>query len=291
MLGNRSDGKELKNIPSVFRLIPVVMKERNDAEVYFKQDIEIEEMDKYLAEKLKEGINLSHMDILFTAIVRTISQRPHLNRFAIHGKIYARNDITISLTIKKKLNDEGTESTLKLKFNGNETIFDIHNILQKAISENKKEDEINSGADKLTEVLNHIPTGFLRFIIGLIRFLDNRGILPKFIIELSPFHTSAFVTNVGSIGIDSIYHHIYNIGTTSMFFAMGKKKKSYIYDDDNANGENEIKEEKCINIAFVGDERICDGYYYANSFKKMCRYLKHPEVLEKTVERQFDNEL
>lgn len=98
--------------------------------------------------------------------------------------------------------------------------------------------------------------------------------MPKAIISASPFHTSVFLTNVGSLGIDSIYHHLYNFGTTSLFFAMGKKKKSYIYDDD------EMHEEKCITIAFVGDERICDGYYYATSFKQLSKYLKKPELLE-----------
>ena len=98
--------------------------------------------------------------------------------------------------------------------------------------------------------------------------------MPRKIINASPFHTSAFLTNVGSLGIDTIYHHLYNFGTTSMFFAMGKKKKSYIYEDD------EIRKEKCITIAFVGDERICDGYYYASSFRSFIRYLNRPELLE-----------
>lgn len=63
-----------------------------------------------------------------------------------------------------------------------------------------------------------------------------------------------------------------------MFFAMGKKKKSYILEDD------ELKQEKCITFAFVGDERICDGYYYASSFRSLMKYLKKPELLEKNVE-------
>ena len=98
--------------------------------------------------------------------------------------------------------------------------------------------------------------------------------MPRKIIEVSPFHTSAFVTNVGSLGIDSIYHHIYNFGTTSLFFAVGRKKKSYVFEDD------EIVKEKCVNLAFVGDERICDGYYYAHSFKMLLKLLRHPEMLE-----------
>ena len=137
--------------------------------------------------------------------------------------------------------------------------------------------ETNNGTDNLAGFLSKMPTGFLKLAVSYIKHLDKHGILPKKIIEVSPFHTSAFITNVGSIGLDSIYHHLYNFGTTSLFFAIGKKKKTYVF------GDEDIKEEKCINLAFVGDERICDGYYYAHSFKIMNKYLLHPELLEKIV--------
>ena len=116
----------------------------------------------------------------------------------------------------------------------------------------------------------------------MLKHLDKKGRLPKSIIEASPFHTSAFITNVGSIGIDSIYHHIYNFGTTSLFFAMGKKKKDYIYEDE------ELKQEKVISVAFVGDERICDGYYFANTFRQMERFWRKPELLEEKPVRKYD---
>lgn len=104
-------------------------------------------------------------------------------------------------------------------------------------------------------------------------FLDNGGLLPKSIINASPFHTSAFLTNVASLGIDSIYHHLYNFGTTGIFIAMGKRKKLHIWWWYN-------KEEKCISFSIVCDERICDGYYFANSVKLFKKYLKKPELLE-----------
>jgi len=139
---------------------------------------------------------------------------------------------------------------------------------------------------KLLGLLSKIPSGLIKFAVGFLKFLDKRGYLPKKIIEISPFHTTAVVTNVGSLGIDSIYHHIYNFGTTSMFFAIGKKKKSYVFEDD------EIYKEKCINLAFVGDERICDGHYYAASFRSLARYLTHPELLETKLEKiNLDPEL
>ena len=127
-------------------------------------------------------------------------------------------------------------------------------------------------------ILNYLICEVLYFI------LDKYGLLPRWVLNASPFHTSLFLTNVGSLGIDYIYHHLYDFGTTSLFFAMGKKKKSFIYEDD------EIKERKCISLGFVGDERICDGYYYASSLKLLTRLLRKPELLENKENKEEKEE-
>lgn len=273
MFGHRSDGRKLKTVPSFFRVIPNIMLDRSDSQVYFKQDIVLKDLDAYIDKKAQEGIKLSYMNIIYAAIVRIIAERPYLNRFAMNGSLYARNEILVSLVIKKNFSDEGQETSIKLPFTGTENIFEIKERLDKAIENNKDTSTVNS-TDNVAGALSLVPNGLIRKAVKLLAFLDRHNCMPKAIIQASPFHTSVFLTNVGSLGIDSIYHHLYNFGTTSMFFAMGKKKKSYIYDED------EMHEEKCITLAFVGDERICDGYYYATSFKMLSKYLKKPELLE-----------
>lgn len=281
MFGYRSDGKKVKNIPPFFKLIPHIIKKRNDSQVYYSEDISITALDEYIDKKAEQGIKLSYMSIIYAALIRLISQRPKLNRFVMNGTTYSRNNIFISLAIKKELSDEGIETTIKLPFTGNENIFEINDKLLSAISENKSDLNSNS-TDSLAKALSVIPNWLLKLSVNLFMFLDNRGLLPRKIIDASPFHTSAFLTNVASLGIDSIYHHIYNFGTTSIFMAMGKKKKSYIYDDEN------IKEEKCISFSIVCDERICDGYYFANSIKLFKKYIKKPELLEDNIEKVED---
>ena len=277
MFGHRSDGKKIKKLTPIFKIMPCVMLDRVDSQVYFKQDIALKHLDEYIDRKAEEGIRLSYMNIIYAAIVRIIGERPRLNRFAMNGALYQRDKIYVSLVIKKSLTDDGVETPLKLPFNGDENIFEIKEKLDAAIEKNK-DIEVSNKTDKLVSILSAIPSGLIRAIVKFLMFLDKHGVMPKKIIEASPFHTSVFLTNVGSLGIDSIYHHIYNFGTTSMFFSMGKKKKSYIYEDE------EFKEEKCITLAFVGDERICDGYYYASSFKLLSKYLKKPELLEENGE-------
>ena len=273
MFGHRADGRKIKSIDPIFKLIPCIMLKRNDSQVFFKEEIVLNGMDDYINKKAEEGIKISYMNIIYAAIVRIIAERPSLNRFAMNGAIYARNSIQVSLAIKKNLSDEGEETNLKIPFTGKETIFEIKEKLEKEIELNKQQSTINK-TDAIVNIFKIMPTFMIRGIVKLLAFSDKHNFMPKKIIEASPFHTSVYLTNVGSLGIDSIYHHLYNFGTTSLFFAMGKKKKSYVYEDD------EIKQEKCISIRFVGDERICDGYYYASSFKQMTKYLKNPELLE-----------
>lgn len=281
MFGFRSDGRKLKNIGPFFRVIPHVMKTRSDSHVYYMQDIPLTTLDEYIAKKEKEGIKISYMNIIYAALVRLLAERPRLNRFVMNGRTYARKGIYISLAIKKEMTDDTEETTIKLPFTGTENIFKIKEKLNNTIAKNRDLSNQNS-TDKLAKFLWLVPNWLMKFIVNTLMFLDKHGMMPKSVINASPFHTSAFLTNVGSLGIDAIYHHIYNFGTTGIFLAMGKKKKSYICEDDN------IVEEKAISLAWVADERICDGFYYANAIKSFNRYLKKPELLEENITPKED---
>lgn len=276
MFGFRSDGRKLKTIGPFFRVIPHVMKKRSDSHVYYSQDIPLSPLDEYIAKKEKEGIKISYMNIIYAALVRLLAEKPALNRFVMNGRTYARNKIYISLAIKKEMTDEREETTIKIPFTGSENIFEVKEKLDGTIAKNKDIAAQNS-TDKLARFLWLVPNWLIKFIVNTLFFLDKHGMMPKAIINASPFHTSAFLTNVGSLGIDAIYHHIYDFGTTGVFLAMGKKKKSYIFEDDA------ILEEKTISLAWVADERICDGFYYATALKSFNRYMKKPELLEENI--------
>jgi hypothetical protein len=281
MFGLRSDGRKIKSLNPLFRVIPHVMKERSDAHVYFSQEIPIKTLDEYIAKKEQEGIKISYMTIIYTALIRLLAEKPALNRFIMDGRTYARHGIHISLAIKKGMTEDADETTIKLPFTGSENIFEVKEILDNTILQNKDKENQND-TDKLVKFLSYIPNWLYKLIVNILMYLDKHGMMPKFIIKLSPFHTSAFLTNVGSLGIDAIYHHLYNFGTTGVFLAMGKKKKSYIYEDDD------IVPEKSISLAWVADERICDGFYYATALKSFYRYLKKPELLEEKIEPKQD---
>jgi len=121
-----------------------------------------------------------------------------------------------------------------------------------------------------------LAPGFLvRFLVWFLRALDFHGKLPKAIHRASPFHTSVFVTDLGSLGIRPIYHHLYEFGTTSLFIAFGVKERVHTVDR-----EGRPVVHRFVGIKVVNDERICDGHYYARAFKLMSALFHDPAALE-----------
>jgi hypothetical protein len=99
--------------------------------------------------------------------------------------------------------------------------------------------------------------------------------LPKFLLELSPFHGSLFFTSMGSLGIPPIYHHLYDFGNLPAFGAFGMKRRALEVQEDGS-----VVQKKYIDVKFVLDERICDGFYHATFFKHYRRLLRNPEILD-----------
>lgn len=271
MFGKRYDGRRIKTLSPFYKIIPYIMKTRNDSQVYFEDKICIDKLDEYIKQKREEGVMLSHMEVIIAAMARVMAERPGLNRFIMNRKIYARKKIWVSLAIKKKMEDEAAETTVKFAIKPTDTILDISNQIKKVVEENKKIETSNI-TDKLVNAIMSLPNWFIKSVVNVLMWMDEHNMLPGKIIEASPFHTSLFITNLGSLGIDSIYHHIYNFGTTSQFLAMGAKR-------DEINPQTgELS--KYINFKVVCDERICDGFYYAKSFLLFRRYMQNPERLE-----------
>ncbi|MDD3127012.1 MAG: 2-oxo acid dehydrogenase subunit E2 [Candidatus Izemoplasmatales bacterium] len=285
MFGIRPDGKKIKTIDPLMKLTPHIMTQRNDAMVMTLYEINCKGMDEYIFSKRKQDIHMTYMDILIAAIVRVLALRPRLNRFIMNGRVFKRNDIEVAFTIKKALKDSADETTVKLTFAGTEDLLTIHEALEKEIRANSKVVAEND-TDKLAKLLTFVPNGMIKFLVGTLKFFDKHGMLPKSILKISPFHTSLFITNMKSIKMGYVFHHIYNFGTTSIFLSMGKEK----YEPVVLDAEDEkFGIVKIMKVGAVIDERICDGLYFGNSLREFKRLLENPILMETPIEKRIED--
>jgi len=270
---DRKDGYRIRKADPIFRIIPYIMKEKSDAQVFFEDRIYLEETDKFIRKLRQEGLKVGFLHVVMAALVRTISQKPKINRFIAGNKAYARKDISFSLAIKRNLDEDTVETTIKIIFEPTDTIYDVVEKINKQIDDNKKV-VLENDTDKAAKIITYMPGFLINFTLGLIKFLDNRGLLPRFLTRLSPFHSSIFVTDLGSLGIKSIYHHIYNFGTNSIFVAFGTKTKELYIDKDN-----NVLKRKAMDLKIVMDERIVDGFYNAKAIKFAMKLMTNPNDL------------
>lgn len=267
----RSDGRPLKSIGTFVKMIPYIMTRRSDAQVFFKQTIDMEKIDHYLREKRELGQSINYLHFFISIYVRLIALRPQLNRFVMNNKLYARDGIFISMAIKRSLHDEAEETTVKFAFTGREDIFEIARIVEEKISECTATAGPNN-VDKIAALIMTMPVK--KALVGMLKFMDRYNLLPRAVIDISPFHTSLFFTYLKSIKLDYIYHHLYDFGTTGVFAALGQTKKIPVVENDA------IVIRRCCEIGYTLDERICDGLYFSNSLKLIKKFLEDPYLLE-----------
>ena len=284
--GDRKEGRLLRSLPAFAKFVPFIMPTRNDACNQYEESFEVSDVDRRLR-KLRvdgyKGIGILHF--IIAAYIRGVSMLPGMNRFVVGRRIYARDNIEVVMTVKRSLAIDATETTIKVVFEPTDTIFDVYRKMSEKIDEIKTV-EGNNNTEDVAEAMCKAPRFLLRFALTILRIMDYFGWLPQSLLDASPFHGSMIITDLGSLRIGPIYHHIYNFGTLPVFISFSAKRHAYELDR-----HGNMVDRKYVDCKFVMDERTVDGHYYAQ-FLQAFRYIcQHPEIVEtppsKVVEDVF----
>ncbi len=281
----RSDGKRVKGLSPIVSAIPYIMPRRYDAQNFITEYVDMEPMRTYLRKKRDGGMRLTYMSVVLAAYFKAYLDHPEINRFIMNKRVYARNHFCVSFVIlKKRADGSDDETTIKVFFEPEDDIISIHRKIEAEIEKNRNAVHNNS-TDKFANMMFAIPL-LPDILLAIVRLMDRWGLLPRFIIDLSPFHTSLFITNLASINTSQIFHHCYEFGTTGVFICMGKPVPDFLGGD---------KHKRLMPLGVVLDERICTGNEYARFWHTYNRYLTHPELLENgaagTAAEEYEGEL
>lgn len=272
--GDRKDGRLVRSLAPISKMTAYIMPERNDALNHYEDRFEVTEVDRMLRKLRIEGYKgIGFLHFIIATYIRCIAMLPGVNRFVIGNRIYTHYDITINMMVKRSMSTEAGETAIKVHFSPTDTVLDVYKKMNEKIDEIKASDE-NNNTEQVADLLSRMPRFLLRFAVWLIRFADNHGWLPESLTEASPFHGSMIITDLGSLGIGPVYHHIYNLGTLSVFIAFGSKYRAY-----EINKHGTVDSNKYIDCKFVLDERIVDGHYYAQFLRAFKYIFKHPEIV------------
>lgn len=273
--GDRRDGRLLRSLDPFYKFAPYIMKTKNDANNAYADSVEISEVEKFLRKKRAEGFpGMGMLHVFLASYVRVVSQKPALNRYVAGQRIYARNCIEVVMIVKKAMSIEAGETSIKVVFDPRDTISDIYHKINAEVEKIKTGGEDND-TDQIAAVLMKIPRLFLKFAVFVLNILDYFGILPQMLIDASPFHGSMIVTDLGSLGIQPVTHHLYNFGNIPLFLAFGAKRRV-----NELNSDGTVSEKRYVDYILTIDDRISDGFYFAQVCKYLKSFMRHPQQLD-----------
>lgn len=277
--GDRKDGRWLRELDSMHGIMPYIYPNRADNEAFISERIDLTRINAYIDEKNAENPQLKYklFQIIVAAIVKTVTQRPKMNRFVKGGRIYQRNVLSAAFVVKKEFSDDGGEALAYLTFDEDTTLEVVRDKIFRIVDRYRGSSPEKAEIDHTTnamDMLMKLPRPVLRFVMWILHKLDYYGKVPEALIKEDPNYATVFMTNLGSIGLKSGYHHLSNWGTNSIFVILGEKKT--------------IDGVEYLDIGLTLDERIADGYYYSKTVKLLKYLLQNPELLEIPAKEEVD---
>ena len=281
MFKNRKDAKRITNLTATSAVIYQLKKKRCDSDVYINQKIDMTNAVKYVNALKEKGYKITYFHLFCAALAKTIYNRPVINRFVMKGKFYEHNDVSLGFVAKVKFEDFSEEYLSVEHFSKEDNIFTCIEKLTNTVKKVRSDDK--NATDQTAALLAKLPIWMTGIAFSIIKFLDNNDLLPHSITANSIYHSSAIVSNLGSINCGSIYHNLTEFGTASSLITMGKIHKEPI-----VNEKNELEIKDICDFGINIDERIGDGFYFTKTIEVFDYILNHPEVLEKPLGENID---
>jgi hypothetical protein len=274
-LTERFDGSPTPGLGNLRRMMPYLMPTRNEAYVLFSQEIHATPT-RELAAMLNEGRSpdrpVTQFHMLLRGLTLVFAEFPRLNRFVVGGRHYDRDGIWLAFSAKMRLDADAPVFARKMRFSPTETLLEMVDRIYEVLEEGRSGRE--SASDREVHQILRLP-GFLRRAVVLLgRRLDAAGLLPRSMIENDPLYASAFVANLGSVGLDAAYHHLFEHGTTPIFLTMGRVHRAPFVREDGTVASREV-----FALKYTFDERTEDGFYAARGLERLKHLLEQPEEL------------
>jgi hypothetical protein len=207
--------------------------------------------------------------LLMYASGRALMVYPHLNRFISGRHIYQHRDVNLTFAAKKVMTPESPFTMIKIPLAPNDTFEDFIDLTTGKIKKGRQ-DTSHHSSDKL-DLLLRCPGFVVGAAVGLWRLADRWNLLPASWLRDDPMYTSVCFTNLGSVGLNDIYHHLSEYGTASLFSAMGKQQKTLFV---SKGGKPEVRDG--LQVRWSADERIADGFYTAKILQLIRETIEDP---------------
>jgi len=280
--GDRRDAKRVKDLTGMAQILIDLKPKRCDSDVYLNQKFDVTKLVEFVEKNKKEGNDITYFHAFVAALGKVMYNRPKLNRFVANRHVYEHNELIISFVAKISFDDKSEEMMLMVQKKENDNILTLSKKIREMVDNIRKKKSIKKeGANSAIDILGKLPNIIRVPIVGILKWMDARDMLPSDLIKDNLYYSSLIVSNLGAIKCGAIYHNITNFGTASGLATMGEIKDELVILD----GKKEVR--KLVEFGVNLDERIADGYYMAKALQLLQYFFNNPELLNDNIGAEF----
>lgn len=273
----RPDGVPVTDARLIERFGPYLLRSKQEALIFYRQTIPVDTTFAFIDEhnRRAQAKECTFFAVLLAAMVRVAPEFPQLGRFVVGKRLYQRNEISFSFVIKATTERGTTNSWVTARFTGKERLLDIVRRLEayKAKARTAAGDS-GGGSDASLRFLFSFPAFLRPLVFRCAHWLNRMNLLPRSMIEGDPMFAACIIANVGSLGLNAPFHHLYEWGTNSMFMAVGKA-----YPLACPHPEQQVAFRTMVDIHYTLDERTAFGTFSTEALDRLQHFLEHPQEL------------
>lgn len=254
---SRPDGA-LERVHPYREMMAYIMPTRAESVVFFDVHVPADALLSYVREAREHfPCDITHCLVAACAIALHHPDGARMNRFVVGRRVYRRKGVWLSFSMKRKKLDRAAKlAVVKEQARGEDTFRGLCERIHGKIDVERSERK--TYADKEFDLFLKLPRAVLDRSYRLLRWLDYHNCLPASFIENDALFTSVFVANLGSLGMDAGYHHLYEWGNCPLFVTAGAIADRPVVEVGD-DGESEIAVRKTLHLRITYDERIDDG--------------------------------
>ncbi|HET9553142.1 MAG TPA: hypothetical protein VFP50_09260 [Anaeromyxobacteraceae bacterium] len=267
-LFRRADGDLVRDEAPVRRIMPYLMRGRNESAVYHESIYRIAAARAWL-----KAYNRTHphratlFHLLAYAVGVALHRKPRLNRFVSGGRLYQRRGVQLSFVAKREMTETGADATVKLEVPAAEPFSAFSARLAHDVEQARTTDR---AVDREVALVLLLPGPLVAAAVALVRALDRWNLLPAFMTRDDPMYASLFLANLGSAGVSDAWHHLFEYGTVSIFGAMSAPRRTVFA------GRGGAEVEEALGVRWTFDERIDDAFSSSRALAIVQRIMEDP---------------
>ena len=253
------------------KVASTIYKKPIDSKIFGMVELDVTELERYIAEKRKEGVKTTLTYLITQIIGRAIRQEvPELNTYVRRGKIIQRENVDATVSV---LLAGGQMGSVKVENADQLTTAEIASFIGKKIADSRKGNENDTMQSK--SLLAKMPWPLRNWFFKIYQTITiHWGIsVPGIGLDSNSFG-SFIVSNIGTVGLDTGYGSLLPSSNISFVFILGSINKKPVVIDDK------IEIRRVMWLSSTLDHRVVDGSHGGRLFRIIKQIAKNPEILD-----------